>query len=98
MIEFECECTLDVNLLNGGEGVIEQSCLVNMFLEFRPIKAGFNSSDFLHVVKVSTLRNWGRGDSGEAVRPVVYFAFVNTVFHGTVTVEIHDGADGAIDG
>ena len=61
MVEFECKCTLNVDLFNGGEGVVEQSCLVKVFLEFRPIKAGFNSCDLLHVVWVTTLGNCGRG-------------------------------------
>ena len=64
-----------------------------MLPELAGLHAGLDSGSLLREIDVGALLFCSRRNSLETVRPVVDLALGDSMAHGTITVEVHDGAD-----
>lgn len=87
-----------MGFLMGRHGVPEELRLREVFAELLGEETLLDGHDLLRVVDVCTLGRGGRLDDGVPVGPVVCLAGLDAVLHGAVAVEVHDWADGAVDG
>lgn len=98
VVELEAQGVEDVGLLGLGHGVVEELGLVLVLLELGAAHAGLDAGHFLGVVDVAAFFLCGGRGGMEAVGPVVDGALCDGVAHGAVAVEVHNGADGLVDG
>lgn len=92
------ERTNHVRLLVVGERVHEELGLVIMLLELFAPYALLDAGNLLSELEVAAMVRRDRWSGVEAVRPVVNLTFVDVMVHLAVAVEVHDGANGTIDG
>lgn len=98
VVKLEAKSVDDVVLLNLGHGVPEELGLAEVLLELGAAGTSLDTSDLLGVLEVAALLVGGGRAGIEAVGVVVDGAAGNGVAHGTITVEVHDGAHRAVDG
>ena len=100
MAQLKRECSLNVLLLVLREGIIKQLCLGKVFPELCSIHPQFQSHNPGRVllVRVCFLLVRRGGDGFEAIWPVVDLAFMDAVVERSVSIKVHDGADGTVDG
>lgn len=100
VVEFESKGALEMHFFDGGEGVVEKLGLVEVLLELGSVEAELCAGDGrgkffigMFVAGVLCVRS-----GFEAVRPIVDGSLMDAVVEGAVAVEVHDGADRAVDG
>ena len=97
VVKLEGESVFHVHLLVLRHGVVEELSLVLVLPELAGLHAGLDAGSLLRVVDVGALLARGRRNSLVTVGPVVDLALGDGVSHGTVTVEVHDGANRLVD-
>ena len=98
VVELEAQGVDDVVLLDLRHRVPEELGLAVVLLELGAAGTGLDASYLLGVLEVTALLVGGGRAGVETVGVVVDGAAGDGVAHGTVTVEVHDGAHRAVDG
>ncbi|KAI9166472.1 LOW QUALITY PROTEIN: putative two component histidine kinase [Paramyrothecium foliicola] len=98
VVQLEGQGVHQVRLLNLGERVEEELGLVDVLLELGAPGALLDALHLGGELDKTALGLGGRGLLLEAVGPVVHLALGDGVAALAVAVEVHDGADGLVDG
>lgn len=98
VVKFEGEGGGKVGFLNVGEGVVEQLWLLEVLGELGRVHTFLHSYNLLREVDVAALGGFGGREDGGAVGPIVELPFLDGVPFLTITVVVHDGADGPVNG
>ena len=84
--------------LVGAHGVVERLGLGVVLGEFDGVEPLLHGYYLLGEVNVGALCGGGGWVDALAVGPVVYFARCDAMAHLSVSVVVHDGADGTVNG
>jgi hypothetical protein len=98
VVKLERKRIHGMHLFGLGERVVEKLSLVLVLSELLALRAGLDASDLCREINIGAFLCRRRRYCLKAVRPVVGLALGDGVAHGAVTVEVHHGTHGLVDG